>query len=70
MKFNSKIPLVKRKLSIGQVVRLNTARKLFKRAQYIQNTVELFRIVIFDESHIPATYNVSEHFLNKIKNLC
>ena len=38
-KFHSKIPLVERKLSIGQVFRLNTARKLFKRAQHIHNTV-------------------------------
>ena len=34
-KFNSKTPLVKRKLSIGQAVHLNTARKLFKRVQRI-----------------------------------
>ena len=59
-KFNSKIQLVKRKLSIGQVVRLNTARKLFKRAQHIQNTVELFKIVKINENHIPITYNISE----------
>ena len=34
--FISKIPLIKRKLSIGQIVRLNTVRILFKRAQHIQ----------------------------------
>ena len=59
-KFNSKIQLVKVKLSIGQVVRLNTARKLFKRAQHIQNTIELFKIVKINENHIPITYNISE----------
>ena len=59
-KFNSKIQLVKGKLSIGQVVRLNTARKLFKRAQHIQNTVELFKVVKINENHIPITYNISE----------
>ena len=59
-KFNSKIPLVKRKLSIDQVVRLNTARNLFKRSHHIQNTIETFRIVKVNEAHIPITYNISE----------
>ena len=45
---------------IGQVVRLNTAGKLFKRAQHIQNAVGLFKVIKVNERDIPVTYTISE----------
>ena len=48
------------KQSIGQVVRFNTVRKLFKCAHHNQNTVEVFRVVKVNISHISVTHNISE----------
>ena len=47
-KFNSKIPLVKRRLLIGQGFRSNTAKKLFKRSHHIQiqlSFLELLKLI-------------------------
>ena len=51
---------VGKKLSVGQVVRIQSERHTFSRAIHVRNTYELFKIKSINEVHVPITYNLQE----------
>lgn len=57
---SKKVKSFGKKLSPGQVVRIQSSRRTFSRALDVRNTYELFKIKDVNEDHVPVTYNLIE----------